>query len=301
MATHVIHVEVVGKDGPKLQKFYADAFGWGLDTTTRRLRDVPGRERLTAASGRAHGRRRARDVLRPHRRPKGTLARVEKLGGKVIMPLTQVAPETTIALFADPEGHIVGLMCHCFRSRATAPGSSPGGRTCNAGLRRRTNVQRGLRPSRRLAPAGRRPRRGSWQPLGPPSNNWPGHSYGRAARRRTGAGRPLDARRKAPAPASTLGSHRGPCGAERASSRTGRAVPVTARFLGTRTRLDHRISRPPPYSGPGSGLEEPDAAQGPGRGRCLDPASDLVVPCRNAARRQPGAGSLASGSCCPPA
>jgi hypothetical protein len=42
--------------------------------------------------------------------PKGTLARVEKLGGKVIMPLIQVAPETTIALFADPEGHIVGLM-----------------------------------------------------------------------------------------------------------------------------------------------------------------------------------------------
>jgi hypothetical protein len=26
------------------------------------------------------------------------------------MPLTQVAPETTIALFSDPEGHIVGLM-----------------------------------------------------------------------------------------------------------------------------------------------------------------------------------------------
>ena len=42
--------------------------------------------------------------------PEGTLKRVEQLGGKVIMPLTKVAPETTIALFADPEGHIVGLM-----------------------------------------------------------------------------------------------------------------------------------------------------------------------------------------------
>jgi uncharacterized protein len=42
--------------------------------------------------------------------PKATLAKVEKLGGKVLMPLTQVAPETTIALFSDPEGHIVGLM-----------------------------------------------------------------------------------------------------------------------------------------------------------------------------------------------
>jgi predicted enzyme related to lactoylglutathione lyase len=27
MATHVIHVEVVGRDGAKLQKFYSEAFG----------------------------------------------------------------------------------------------------------------------------------------------------------------------------------------------------------------------------------------------------------------------------------
>ncbi len=29
---------------------------------------------------------------------------------RVLMPLTEVAPETTVALFADPEGHVVGLM-----------------------------------------------------------------------------------------------------------------------------------------------------------------------------------------------
>ena len=32
MGTKVIHVEVTGKDGPKLQKFYSDIFGWSLDT-----------------------------------------------------------------------------------------------------------------------------------------------------------------------------------------------------------------------------------------------------------------------------
>ena len=42
--------------------------------------------------------------------PKGVLAKAEASGGRVIMPLTEVAPETTIALFADPEGHVVGLM-----------------------------------------------------------------------------------------------------------------------------------------------------------------------------------------------
>jgi len=39
-----------------------------------------------------------------------TLRRVEELGGRVVMPLTEVAKDTTVALVADPDGHIVGLM-----------------------------------------------------------------------------------------------------------------------------------------------------------------------------------------------
>jgi predicted enzyme related to lactoylglutathione lyase len=38
------------------------------------------------------------------------LDKVAAGGGQVIMPLTEVAPETTVALFADPEGHVVGIM-----------------------------------------------------------------------------------------------------------------------------------------------------------------------------------------------
>ena len=34
MATHVTHVEVVGKNAAKLQKIYSEAFGWALDTNT---------------------------------------------------------------------------------------------------------------------------------------------------------------------------------------------------------------------------------------------------------------------------
>ena len=29
---HIVHAEVVGRDGEKLQRFYADLFGWSLDT-----------------------------------------------------------------------------------------------------------------------------------------------------------------------------------------------------------------------------------------------------------------------------
>jgi len=32
MTDTIVHVEVVGKDGPALQRFYSDVFGWQLDT-----------------------------------------------------------------------------------------------------------------------------------------------------------------------------------------------------------------------------------------------------------------------------
>ena len=40
----------------------------------------------------------------------GVLDKVVAAGGRVLMPLTEVAPETTIALFAGPEGHVIGIM-----------------------------------------------------------------------------------------------------------------------------------------------------------------------------------------------
>jgi predicted enzyme related to lactoylglutathione lyase len=40
--------------------------------------------------------------------PQATLDRAEQLGGTTIMPVTEL-PQVTIAMFADPEGHVVGL------------------------------------------------------------------------------------------------------------------------------------------------------------------------------------------------
>jgi len=40
--------------------------------------------------------------------PQATLDKAVELGGSVVMPVTQL-PQVTIALFADPEGHVIGL------------------------------------------------------------------------------------------------------------------------------------------------------------------------------------------------
>jgi Predicted enzyme related to lactoylglutathione lyase len=112
MAAKVIHVEVTGKNGPALQSFYSDVFGWKLNTD---LPDGYGMMRqedgFTGGIGPTRDGSAGQVTFYVHADdPAGTLRRVEELGGRVIMPLTEVAKDTTIALFADPEGHIVGLM-----------------------------------------------------------------------------------------------------------------------------------------------------------------------------------------------
>jgi len=114
MGSHVIHVEVVGKDAAALQRFYSEAFGWPLET------DNPGgygmargiaAEGFTAGIGASNDGGPGHVTFYVHADDAAaTLARVEALGGRILMPLTEVAPGTTIALFADPEGHVVGLM-----------------------------------------------------------------------------------------------------------------------------------------------------------------------------------------------
>ena len=111
MAAKIIHVEVAGKDGPALQRFYSDVFGWELDTNNPGGYGMLRQGELSAGIGPAQGDGPGHVTFYVNSEdPAGTLRRVEELGGRVIMPLTEVAPETTIALFADPEGHIVGLM-----------------------------------------------------------------------------------------------------------------------------------------------------------------------------------------------
>jgi len=113
MASHVTYVEVLGTDGPALQRFYGDVFGWKFNT------DNPGGYGMFdgGGDGVGGGVGASNDGGPGHvtfyvhaEDAAATLRRAEELGGRVLMPLTEIAPGTTIALFADPEGHVVGLM-----------------------------------------------------------------------------------------------------------------------------------------------------------------------------------------------
>jgi predicted enzyme related to lactoylglutathione lyase len=111
MGNKIIHVEVTGKDGPALQKFYSDVFDWSLDTNNPGGYGMLRQDELSAGIGAAQDGGAGQVTFYVHADdPKAALEKVQAAGGRVLMPLTEVAPETTIALFADPEGHVVGLM-----------------------------------------------------------------------------------------------------------------------------------------------------------------------------------------------
>lgn len=108
----VTHFQIWGKDGKALQAYYAELFGWELNT------DFPGGYGMTSpertgivvgvgstpdgSPGHVTGYVSVADV-------DATLARVIELGGSVIRPRFSPAPGSNIALVADPEGHVVGL------------------------------------------------------------------------------------------------------------------------------------------------------------------------------------------------
>jgi predicted enzyme related to lactoylglutathione lyase len=112
----VVHFEVLGRDASALRKFYSEAFGWELgpaDSGPLQYSMVHTKE----GSGGIDG-----GIGKAPQGPghvtfyigvddaEGALKQVEQLGGKTIQPPVQLPGGVTFALFADPEGHVVGLV-----------------------------------------------------------------------------------------------------------------------------------------------------------------------------------------------
>ncbi|MBV8151296.1 MAG: VOC family protein [Candidatus Eremiobacteraeota bacterium] len=116
MPNPVTHFEVVGKDAKKLQNFYKGAFDWQVDPVMDFYAMAMPGEGINGGIGAAPP-----DVPEMAGAPVGvcwyvevqnlekTLAQIEKLGGKTIMPPADVPGGPRIAKFADPEGHVIGL------------------------------------------------------------------------------------------------------------------------------------------------------------------------------------------------
>jgi predicted enzyme related to lactoylglutathione lyase len=111
MPSPVTHFEVLGQDAGALQRFYAEAFGW-------EMQDVMDGAYYMAHPGSGPNGGVGSSMGRPGHvtfyvevdDPAVALAKIEELGGRTIQPPMDVPNGPTIALFADPEGHVIGLV-----------------------------------------------------------------------------------------------------------------------------------------------------------------------------------------------
>jgi hypothetical protein len=113
MPNPVVHFEVLGKDAAALQSFYGEAFDWELNPVMPTYAMVS-----TGAEGAVAGGIGATpDGSDGHvtfyvevEDLAAALARIEAAGGRTVQPPMDVPEGPSIALFADPEGHVVGLV-----------------------------------------------------------------------------------------------------------------------------------------------------------------------------------------------
>ncbi len=120
MGQPVVHFEIIGKDGAKLQSYYSELFGWEIDSSNPMNYGVVAREGNTNADGAGIG---GGVAVGPEGYEGHTmfyvevpdveeaLAKAESLGGTRVMGPDEV-PGMGIVLghFKDPEGHLIGLV-----------------------------------------------------------------------------------------------------------------------------------------------------------------------------------------------
>jgi len=119
-AAPVVHFEIIGKDAKKLQNFYGKLFEWKINA------DNPMNYGMVEAvangkdvgKGSIGGGISAAEPGMPSYvtfyvqvdDTDAYLKKAESMGGKTIVPTTEIPNMVTFALFQDPEGNMVGLV-----------------------------------------------------------------------------------------------------------------------------------------------------------------------------------------------
>lgn len=111
----VVHFEVLGQDASALRKFYADAFGWPLGPADDgpmqySMVNLKDRGGIDGGIGKAPQGPGHVTFYVGVQDAQAALDQVERLGGRTVQPPTPIPGGVTFALFADPEGHVVGLL-----------------------------------------------------------------------------------------------------------------------------------------------------------------------------------------------
>ena len=120
MGRPVVHFEVIGKDGDKLNAYYAELFDWEIDSNNPMKYGMVTRESNKTQSGDlgiGGGVGQGPDGYEGHVTfyvavpdVEAALQKAEELGGQRVMGPEKIMDMVTLGQFKDPEGHVVGVV-----------------------------------------------------------------------------------------------------------------------------------------------------------------------------------------------
>jgi predicted enzyme related to lactoylglutathione lyase len=111
MPNPVVHFEINGRDAKKTQAFYAELFGWEVDANNPMdYGMVSAQEGHGIGGGIQAGQADPMVVIYVDVADlDATLKQAEALGGKTVMPPTEVPGGPKLAQFSDIDGNLIGL------------------------------------------------------------------------------------------------------------------------------------------------------------------------------------------------
>jgi uncharacterized protein len=115
MGSPVVHFEVVGRDGGKLQGYYAELFGWKMDANNPMNYALVEAEESSTGNSIAGGIGQGPEGYEGHITfyvevpdVEAALEKAEELGGTRVMGPETIMESITLGQFLDPEGNVVG-------------------------------------------------------------------------------------------------------------------------------------------------------------------------------------------------
>ncbi len=120
MTAPVVWFEILGKNAKKLQDFYGELFDWKINADNPMSYGMveaggngeePGKGSIAGGIGSAQEGAPGHVTFYVQVNDMDAyLKRLERMGGRVIVPITEIPNMVTFAIFADPEGNMVGLV-----------------------------------------------------------------------------------------------------------------------------------------------------------------------------------------------
>lgn len=112
MPNPVVHFEITAREGKELQVFYGSLFDWKIDANNEWNYGMVDTEAGGINGGIGPSMEDDRRVTVYVQVPdlQAYLDKAEQLGGKTLMPPTEIPGAVTMALFADPAGNVTGMI-----------------------------------------------------------------------------------------------------------------------------------------------------------------------------------------------